>query len=260
MPHPNGSFPTILDRARPEDIRLDPFPHLVVEPALPPEVFAALNACRPDFGLGGAARAAKPNQRIPLSTWLLLDSPATPPVWRDFLAAHASPAFLHRMLDLFGPHLPRHCPELDGWRRTNPDPTTGLLGRDTHDRAAVLLDSRLEVISPVQGAPAGHRTGHLDTPNRLYSSLLYFRDPEDDTDPPGDLHLYRWATGRPQEVTRYEIPEPELTLAGVVPYRANLAVLFPNSPHALHGAAPRGPGRYTRQYVFTTAELASRLF
>ena len=53
-----------------------------------------------------------------------------------------------------------------------------------------------------------------------------------------------------------EIGADEIEPVATVPYGANRLVLFPNHPHALHGVTPRPPTRHERAYVFITAEVA----
>lgn len=252
------SVPTVLDRVRPDDLRLEPFPHLVVTDALPQDFYDRLQATKPDFGLRAKAAHARENQRIIFSADLLLGSPLVDAVWKAFIEAHTTRAFFDRALALFGASLPAH---LDAWLKDHSEPRTGLLNRDGFGTADLVTDCRAEFMTPVRTRPSAHRRGHLDLPNRLYSGLFYMREPEDDADPPGHLELFTWADGTPGgRLDRHEIPDAELRPAGTVPYAANTFVLFPNSPFALHGAGMRGPSACVRSYVFITAEIERDLF
>lgn len=255
-----SAFPLVLERARSADIRLTPFPHLVLENALPQDLYDRLQATKPDFGLAAKRDHARENQRIAFFADLLLGSPIVDGIWKAFITAHTARPMLDRVFALFGAHLPQHAPHLQAWRTAHPEPRLGLLNRDPFDHFDVVLDCRAEFMTPVRSQPSSHRRGHLDTANRLYSGLLYMREPGDDTDPPGDLDLFAWADGVPRGLDRLELPDAELVPAGSVPYAANTFVLFPNSPFALHGAGLRGPGNKLRAYVFITAEVAQDLF
>lgn len=252
--------PSVLDRARAADIRMHPFPHLVIEDALPWAYYDRLQATKPDFGLRASAESQPANQRIPFFGQLLRNNPAVEPLWHDFIDRHTGRDFFELAVGLFRPLFAGHHPHLARWLSANPEPRLGLLHRDQFDTADVVADCRAEFMTPVRGAPAAHRRGHVDTANRLYSGLFYMREPDDETEPPGDLNLFAWAAGTPGRVDRHEIPDEELRLAATVPYRANTFVLFPNAPNALHGAADRGAGGTLRSYVFITAEIESNLF
>lgn len=254
-----GSIVTdLLARATKADIRLDPFPHLIVRDALPPEVFEPLRAGRPRFADIGWSGEPPSGQRMPYSAHQFQTQDRFHPLWRELTARMSSSDVLSRVVDLFGDHMPVHAPEVWGWVDRNPSPKVGLLSRDGFESVDVLTDARLEITTPVKGAPKSHRRAHLDTANRLFTGLFYLRD-ADDPLPGGDLGLYRWRAA-PRETGRFEIGEDEVELAAVVPYAANTLVLFPNSRHALHGVIPRGPGPFERAYLFFTAEIASDLW
>ena len=84
---------SILSNASKADLRLDPFPHLIIENALDPEVFAELAASFPDDDLVVDGRTVK-------DTWF--DYPACKvvkdqrlsPMWRDFSATTPRPRSL----------------------------------------------------------------------------------------------------------------------------------------------------------------------
>lgn len=58
---------TVFAKARPGDVRPDPFPHLIVEDALDPDVFETLLRTRPPYS-GGEAD----NRRLPTPAWVFM--------------------------------------------------------------------------------------------------------------------------------------------------------------------------------------------
>lgn len=240
---------TVFAKAGPEHIQTAPFPHLVIEDALPPDTFQRLLASRPSPQTGD-----RPSLRVPTPAWMLIQFPFYDPVWKAFAEAHTRPAIVRRVQTLFAAHLPPETPRVEG-------KTFGVLGRETHDTAEVLTDARLEVITPTGTAWGSHRRGHLDTRNRLFTALYYLRPPGDDSDG-GGLDLFRWR-GTPTEEQKdaFELCEDTvIERAATVPYRGNTLVCFPQSVAALHGQAPRGPTTHDRAYVFITAEVARDWF
>lgn len=236
---------TVFAKAGPEHIRTAPFPHLVVEDALPPAVFERLLRTRPTPSPGN-----RPSLRVPTPAWMLRRFDFYDPAWRAFATAHTRPAIARRVQQLFADHLPPHCPRVEGKR-------FGLVGLDSHPACDVLTDARLEVITATGDTWGSHRRGHLDTPNRLFTALYYLRPPEDDSEG-GGLDLFRWR--RPptaQEKVAFELDEETvIERVATLPYRGNTLVCFPQSVDALHGQAPRGPTSHDRAYVFITAEVA----
>ena len=231
--------PTVLDRARAADVRTDPFPHLVIEDALPAPLCRELAASFPDFRRVGWDGEPPSNQRFALFAFLAL--------LRDFL---------RRVRALFAGHWTEACEHI--WAGLD-EARLGYVMRDGED-ADILVDARLELNTPVKDGPSVVRGAHLDTPNRLFSALYYLRRDGDDT-PGGDLGLYRF-TGAPpaQGLDRFAFDPEEVEEVARVPYRANTLVIFPNRPTALHGVTARPVTPWQRNYVFITAEVASDLF
>lgn len=245
---------SLLSGLAPSDIRLDPFPHLVVPDVLDEDTYRALNEGYPPFPVIGWAGSKPPgsNRRYQLSAWQIMNHTELPPVWKDFVAYHASPAFFAEVVALFRDHWPAAMKEaLDGDLLGHP---MGLLMRDGFDRARILQDARMEINTPVTGGPSTSRGPHLDMPNRLFTCLYYLRHPDDDA-VGGDLELFRWKNGPVADIANYALPAESVEVAAVVPYRANQMVIFPQGIDAIHGVGIRHPTPHTRRYVFVSAEI-----
>jgi hypothetical protein len=248
------THPTVLDRVTAADIRTDPYPHIVVDDALPAEVYARLRATLPDSDRIGWVGEKPSNIRLPFSAVRILADARMDAAWRAFAEAHASMAFVVRVLDLFADHWPAIDPPPAAIRAMD----WGLLDDPETTDAMLKVDARIELNTAVHGRPSAVRAGHVDTPNRLFSGLFYCRA-QDDPTPGGDLELYRWR-GAPRDVARFQVGAEEIEAVATVPYAANRLVLFPNHAHALHGVTPRPPTPHERAYVFLTAEVAEDRF
>lgn len=249
----------VLDKARPEDVVTSPFPHLVIEDALPEATYRRLLDTRPEFEHVAWKGRMPSNRRVPYSARRILEDPALDPVWPAFCRRHVLPDVFARVVELFRPHLERWHPALARWLDEGRPHRPGLLDADGFEDRDMLADARLELNTPVQGRPTSVRGPHLDLPNRLFSGLYYLRKPEDDT-PGGELELFRFRNGQPSHATAYAIPDDLVEPVRTVPYRGNTLVLFANSPHAVHGVSPRAQSPHTRSYVFLTAEIGHDLF
>lgn len=241
--------PTIFDRLRPSDIRTDPFPHAVVNAALPPDLCARLIETRPGRNQG----SFRPATRSVVPAWMMCELDFFDPAWRAFAERHTGGGTTQQVRTLFNGHWPDHLPDPPD------DPEAyGLHGRDDHDSHPVLCDARLETISPNPASPASHRGPHLDSGNRLFSALYYLRSPDDDSDG-GGLTLFRFRN-RPERLDVFAFSDQDVSAAVTIPYAANTLVVFPNRPDAIHEAEPRGPTPHDRAYIFVTAEVRDDLF
>jgi hypothetical protein len=246
---------TVLERADRAAIRAEPFPHIVIENALDAGLYARLDAARPRFADIGWPNPTHSNLRVAYGARHMLDQRRFGDTWASFIAAHVEPAVTWAVAALFRDHWSAHLPDA-GWLAAA---RYGLLDRDGFDAADVLLDARVEIMTPVTQVASAHRRGHVDAPNRLFSGLFYMRADEDDS-VGGGLELFRWTRERAARLDVNELDPRLLEPVATVPYAANTLVLFPNSPDALHGAALREPTPHERSYVFITAEVSNDLF
>jgi hypothetical protein len=251
-----GTFPSVLDGVTPADVRTEPFPHVVIDNALPADSYAELAESFPAFAQVGWDGPAPSNQRFAMSTFLYNILDTLPDAWRRFGARHTCRDFLRQVHALFAHHWTPAAAAV--WDRLD-TATLGLFMQD-HD-ADIQCDARAELNTPVTDTPSSVRGGHLDTANRLFSGLLYMRPDGDDT-PGGDLCLYRPVAGvdTTQRKNAFAFEPDALVEVVRVPYAANRLVLFPNSPAALHGVTPRPLTPWQRNYVFITAEVQQDLF
>ncbi len=140
----------LLDRV--QEVFTDPFPHVIIENALPDDFYQALVATRPHAKEIIGGRSVRPNQRIDMSTG---DALRLPSPWGEFISAHVSPRFYKKAEGVFG-ELPKVYS-----LRCQPG-----------------LNTPCTVMSKVRGP-------HLDNPSEIYAGLLYFGGD-------GDLEVYRW--------------------------------------------------------------------
>lgn len=241
---------SLFDRLDASYIRRDPFPHAVIDEALPAELCAHLIATRPDI----APPPTREGVRTAIPAWMLRSLEFYDPVWQAIAARHLRPDILRRVRTVFGAEWHDHLPEPPG-----DDAAYGTMWQDTHESHAILCDARLEIISPNPTTAVSHRRQHLDTGNRLFSALYYLRAPGDDSEG-GGLSLFRYRTGRPDRLDVNEFDDDAVETAVTIPYRANTLVVFPNCPDAIHGSEIRQPTNHDRAYLFITAEVAEDLF
>ncbi|MCJ2185394.1 2OG-Fe(II) oxygenase [Novosphingobium beihaiensis] len=247
-------MPPVLARARASDIRTDPFPHIVIPDALPSKDYTRLAAAFPPFErIAGKCSGQLPsNRRHPMLAHSILRAPDLADCWKAFVRQHSGPAFLERVGELFRGYWPTAIlAELEGRFSGH---TVERLNLAVSSQSKIMQDARIEINTPVHGAPSSSRGPHLDQASRIFSGLFYMRAPEDDSEG-GELVLYRWKRGGVGNIGAYELPGDDVEAVVRIPYRANQLVLFPQGIDALHGVGMRYPTPHFRRYVFITAEL-----
>lgn len=232
----------ILEGAK---LETDPFPHCVIHPALPENVYRELCATRIPDKLFGKIKKNAWNTRIDLPT-CLYDAQG---VWKEFIEAHTGKDFWSSVLDVFGDEIAKLYPNL-----TNPKNwTVGIRHTGEFDLST---ECQMGVNTPCK--ERGKVLGpHLDNPVELYAGLLYM--PADDDPGGGDLKLYRY-TKPPRMWGKLRIDEDCVEAVKTVPYKPNTAVFFINSPNSVHGVTERGPCTQYRRLVNIIGEVPFKLF
>ena len=223
---------TVLERADRAAIRAEPFPHIVIENALDAGLYARLDAARPRFADIGWPNPTHSTLRVAYGASHMLDQRRFGATWASFIAAHVEPAVTWAVAALFRDHWSAHLPDA-GWLAAA---RYGLLDRDGFDAADVLLDARVEIMTPVTQVASAHRRGHVDAPNRLFSGLFYMRADEDDS-VGGVLELFRWTRERASRLAANEASG--VAVAGVATGTAMAAMIARISPVRTNRQPPR---------------------
>lgn len=244
---------SLLGRALRRNIVTEPFPHIVVEDALPGDYYQQLAAEYPNFNAIAGEGPHGNNELYLKSAFQIPQMPDVSPAWRQFFAYHISRDFYSEIVALFGDHI-RDChPTFEGTLgRKLEDMTVGMRPPNkSQDADATLHDAKLDVQfgcnSPVLEM-SSVRTAHVDSKFKLLASLLYFREEGDDS-LGGELELYRHDPAGAQFDKRHQLVRGNFEVARTVPYRPNILVMWVNSPRALHGVSPRHPTGIPRRYV-----------
>lgn len=251
---------SVLARAASLTLETDPFPHLLIDNALDPDIYASLAAQFPGPEIinrkGGPVRN---NHLYLMSAPAVETDPRITAQWKEFFRYHVSIQFWRDALPLVKSQLLTINPDLEQ-----------IAGRCLEDFRAVVrekkhavfdeeifLDCQFGTNSPVT-KPSSVRSPHLDHPTKLFNALLYCRAPQDDT-PGGELILYRRIA--PLVYTEgSSIMPTRIVEAKRIAYRANRLVLFLNSPWSVHGVGPRPKTPHARRYINFLCEFRQPLF
>jgi hypothetical protein len=259
--HAGSHVHGVLERLCADDVRMEPFAHVVVENCLPPDYYRALASAYPGdeqvLQLNGWRRGGpvQSNQRNDISAHQVLREPGlVAPIWEDFVRYHTSPAFYAEVVRVLGPALRATYPDLEqrlGGRLETLRSGVRFAAHD--DPGPVSLDCQIGINTPAT-RPSSVRRVHTDSPEELFAMLLYFRRDEDDSSG-GDLQLLRWRPGRKRRFVGSECDDGDAMQVGSVPYRPNTLVAFVNSTESLHAVSERAITPHSRRLVNIVGEV-----
>jgi hypothetical protein len=244
---------SLLGEATSSQIALEPYPHIVIQEALPADLYRRLEHTYPVSAILERGRALAVPGRYGYSAANVLQDEQIDSAWISFFDYHASAAFFQEVVSLFGPIIRQAHPNLESHlgRKLN-ELRTSI--RPRKPRGDVALDVQFIYNSP-STVPARLAAPHLDRPVALYAGLFYLRLPGDDS-MGGDLELWRFTSGRrlfhpDRQTVRAEVAERVKT----IPYQPNTLVLFPHSVDSVHAVSERSPSLYPRLHVNLIAEF-----
>jgi len=278
---------SILQRANLEDVRNEPFPHVIIKNALPESLYNTLERhFLSDSELvaettGVSSSQVKSNYRYSVKADALLGFKKhskikrVSPILREFVEYHTSPQFVREVLWLFWEKLGEYRPDLlrklqSSAGNSNPN----LLASPDKNSGGNLIKTEVELVinSPVLSSSSSVRGYHHDKLNEIYAGLLYMRKKHDVT-PGGNFQILRCkhecrkvpenaelkrklgiaATGRHEQ---YDPKSIELDTEVV--YERNTLAMFINSPVSVHAVTPRPKTKFARRYINVNADLKAR--
>ena len=221
------------------EVKFDPYPHFIIQDALPDKIYQELYRARPSADSIIGNRQTTENQRLDIPTREALKL-LLPEIWREFIEYHSSKTFVSELLGLFDVEPPKY--------------TCGIRGTGHFDITTECQPGLNTPLTKTQSV----RGPHLDNPIELYGGMFYMPDPSDMSFG-GELELYRLIDS-PQFYGKLEIYPECCELVDIVPYKANTLVMFMNGPKSVHGVSPRTPTSTYRQLVNLIGEVQKPLF
>jgi hypothetical protein len=254
----------LLTHLCPEDVVLDPFPHLVARNVLTATLARQLTSEYPPEDWVIRANPGVPsrsNKRLDIYAGDVADHPQISPLWKRLIAEQSSARFFHHAVRLFGPALRERYPALaERFGEQLKTARVGLRFRDTYQDHDVLMDAGVSINTPVSAIPTSVREAHLDLPTKLFSGLYYLRPPEDRDTRGGDLQLCRYRVEKSRRFRRYDVDPACVETVETIPYGNNVLVMFLNTIDSLHAVTPRLPTSHTRRFVNLVVEMKQPLF
>lgn len=224
-------------------VQADPYPHVVIEDALPWDLYEQLEREWPEQQL----LATQPHDNG-ICYRLKADSMLRPGLvseaWRKFTEYHTSVKFYNEVKNVFKDYI-TDLPNIEnslsprGWDKGN-----DMIGTDCQ----TVMHSPIDFSS---------RTPHIDNPKEIYAGLLYMPYPKDDSTG-GEFQIHR-SVGEIKRVNKNGGREVEVKNQGSivksVPYKRNTFVIFCNNSSAsVHSVSKRENATLHRRSVNVIAE------
>jgi hypothetical protein len=247
---------SILKNVNSTCVEAFPFPHIVIEDALPKDFAASLTSTFPL----GSLDLKQNNTRIDISIAEHKRHNHIPDMWKEFMLYHSSQEFLDEVLDVFQDYIKK-----DSYIYKLINSGNIKAGRrkiDTFEVSDILLDAQISINTPVT-KKSSVRKIHTDDSKKIFSGLIYLRQPYDDSHG-GHLNLYSWKPdySELEKVKFYKegTEEDHVELWKTIDYKNNTAILFLNSIDALHGVSPRDKTSHPRTFINLIAECPVELY
>jgi hypothetical protein len=246
---------SILRNQSKYDVKKLPFPHIIIENAIPSDLAQRLTN---DFPVN-LFLDNENNKRLDISVCNLDKYESISQQWKDFILYHSSSDFLFEFIDIFQDHIKNSSSHK---ALSLNDHHIGRRNIDSFTKCEVLLDAQISLNTPVL-KESSVRKIHVDSENKIYSGLFYLRQPQDDS-LGGDLNLYSWksnyTSAKKLKFYKEGVEEKHLELHKTIKYKNNVAILFLNSLDALHGITPREATSHPRTFVNLVAESSFEIY
>lgn len=247
---------TVLAHHNQPSFQVNPFVHWLDCPCLTDAHYEALVQTFPTLNLFAPDAASRDNAVLRIDSSRVLSEEAFSRPWKRFVEDHTSQAFWGQLVRRFGAEIRRYHPaiedvvgrSLDEWKAVR---------RGAGEVGDVTLECQLVVNTPVMTQASAVKAPHVDHVTKLWTGLLYLRDPADDSSG-GDLQLY--GSPRPVHFDAHQASRRDVVVASQVSYRPNSFVGFVNGPQAVHSVSPRAPTPHVRRYVDFVAEIDRPVF
>ncbi|MGE4233717.1 MAG: hypothetical protein AB7F43_10340 [Bacteriovoracia bacterium] len=238
---------------------LEPFPHVIIENALPESLSKDLLRQYPTNETITGPYQKTNNTRFSYSLNQSLKNEKVASIWKDFLKVHAGREFYLSLCNLFAPELDSYYSDYQKKYGRFTDMVVGMRKMDSFADKDVLVDAQICINTPTWQQATSVRTAHVDLPNKLFVGLFYLREQDDQTKG-GDLEIYKVKEGCELKFKGTFVDPSICEVVKTLKYGNNVAVFFPSHKLALHGVTVREKTNFTRRFFNYICEMKQPLF
>ena len=216
-------------------VKMDPYPHVIIEDALPSNIYDELDAVFPEKLLLSDHPSVyndRGHTRRYLSAYALAEK-TIPSIWLDFFEYHVSDKFYSRVTnEIFVDAIKQLYPEQAEQILNTPSKPRSKVNQ-SNASTPIVTDCQFVVNKPLEENTTS-RTPHIDNPVEIYAALLYMKKRDDDSIG-GDLQLYDTIGEKPRFFGKREAKLDGVKMVESCPYKPNSLALFLNCRHGVHG-------------------------
>ena len=232
--------------------RFDKFPYVIIDDALPKDIYKKLSESfpKPEKIIGN--NEYKENFAYRYNALNSLGDNEIPDEWKEFIKFHTSYNFLEEFYEIFGDSI-KKIYKVEKERLFTKDNIGVRFEKNNHFN----LDCQFVINTPTSGDTSVIEP-HLDNPVEFYAALLYMKDVDDDSEG-GNLTTYDFKD-KPSFYGKSRVREENVNLIEEIEYKQNRLVMFLNSPYSIHGVTKRSKTNFYRKYINIIGEFNFELF
>ena len=236
---------SVLQNFKEGNFFLDPFPHIVIENALPEKLY---NELSDTFPTNKFNYTNQNNIFLSITSEEIQKDNEISDLWKNFIWFHKSKEFCHQVFDIFAKNIVDTYPNFF----KNKEELYNLkVGLETGDDGDIFPYAEFQCNTPVTKKSA--RIGiHTDTPNKFTTGIFYMKDDYDNAG--GDLILHNWRIDLPFFLKKIIlIKRKDIFLNKIIKkfqflfignikklkYSSNILVMYFDSINVLHSVTER---------------------
>ncbi len=243
---------SVLQNKKKIQFKFDKFPYLIIDDALPINLYNKLNNDFPSYKKIIGQNNYKENFAYRYNANNSLKDPEITEEWKEFIKFHTSYEFLEEFYNIFGEAI-KNIYNVEKEKLF----TRNSIGVRFEKQNHLNLDCQFVINTPTSGETSVIEP-HLDNPVELYAALLYMKD-EDDNSSGGNLTTYSFKD-KPSFYGKSRVRHENINLIEEIEYKKNRLVMFLNTPYSLHGVSQRGKTNFYRKYINIIGDYNFELF
>mgnify|MGYP001204580641 CR=1 FL=1 len=243
---------SVLQNRKNIKFRFEKFPYLIIDDALPNDLYKKLSNTFPKYEKIIGNNEYKENFAYRYNAFNSLRDSEINSEWREFIKFHTSYEFLEEFYDVFGDSI-KKIYKVEKERLFTKDN----IGVRFEKNNYLNLDCQFVINTPTSGETKVIEP-HLDNPVELYAALLYMKDVDDNSEG-GNLTTHTFK-GKPSFYGKSRVREDKINLIEEIEYKRNRLVMFLNSPYSIHGVTRRAKTNFYRKYINIIGDYNFELF
>ena len=228
-----------------------PFPYIIIDNALPLDLYNELNNNYPDYKKIIGNLNYKPNYAYRYNAINSLNDDDISTQWKNFIRYHLSYKFLEEIYLIFNESIEKFYPN-----SKSKLPNRNNISIRGEKKTYFQLDCQFVINTPTI-KKSSVITPHLDSPSKFFAALLYMKNTEDKSTG-GNFTINSYGENiNFIEKTRLL---KECVVYEEIEYKSNRLVMFLNTPLSLHGVTERDSPKHFRKYINFVGQFNNDLF